>query len=51
MDRPLTLLERLRLRMHILICPACTRFDRQMDFLRQAMRKMPPDSIKGKDAP
>jgi hypothetical protein len=38
-DRPLALSERIRLRLHLLICVACTRFERQMRFMREAMRK------------
>ncbi len=36
MDRPLKLRERITLRMHILMCSFCTRFARQMRFLRRA---------------
>lgn len=35
-DRPLTLRERLTLRMHLLMCSFCTRFSRQLRFLRRA---------------
>jgi hypothetical protein len=41
MDRELTLVERTRMRLHLLVCEACTRFNGQMDFLRRAMRKLP----------
>jgi hypothetical protein len=41
MDRDLSLLERTRMRLHLLVCAACTRFSGQMQFLRQAMRRMP----------
>ena len=41
MDRELTLIERTRMRLHLLVCEACTRFNGQMDFLRRAMRKLP----------
>jgi hypothetical protein len=44
MDRDLTLVERTRMRLHLIVCEACTRFNGQMDFLRRAMRKLPlPD--------
>ncbi len=38
MDRALTLIERTRVRVHLMVCPACTRFDDQMRLLRRAMR-------------
>lgn len=36
-DRRLALAERLRLRMHLLICKACPRFVRQVALMRRAM--------------
>ena len=30
MDRPLTLVERARMRLHLVVCDACTRFDMQI---------------------
>ena len=36
-DRALRLHERLRLRVHMLICKACPNFQRQVDFMREAM--------------
>jgi hypothetical protein len=36
-DRPLSLQERLSLRLHLLLCAACQRFARQLRFLRQAI--------------
>ena len=44
MDRDLTLVERTRMRLHLVVCEACTRFDGQMNLLRRAMRSGPPDS-------
>jgi hypothetical protein len=38
MDRRLTWAERWRLRWHLFACEACTRFKRQMEFLRAAMQ-------------
>lgn len=38
-DRPLSRLERWRLRAHLGICDLCSRFDAQMRFLREAMRR------------
>ena len=39
MDRELSLLERTRMRAHIMLCDACYNFTGQMQLLRQAMRK------------
>jgi hypothetical protein len=36
-DRPLFLMERLSLRLHLLLCGACQRFAQQLRFLRQAV--------------
>ncbi|HEY7840149.1 MAG TPA: zf-HC2 domain-containing protein [Gammaproteobacteria bacterium] len=36
MDRELTSWERLRIRIHLFICEACSRFARQLRFLREA---------------
>jgi hypothetical protein len=35
-DRPLRLGERFGLRLHLLICAACARFERHLRFLRRA---------------
>ena len=37
-DRPLSRRERIRPRFHLAICDACTRFSRQLAFMREAMR-------------
>ncbi len=42
MDRDLSLVERTRVRLHLIVCEACTRFNGQMDLLRRAMRATPP---------
>ena len=42
MDRDLSIVERTRMRLHLVVCDACTRFDDQMKLLRQAMRREPP---------
>jgi hypothetical protein len=42
MDRELSLVERTRMRLHLIVCEACTRFNGQMDLLRRAMRQGPP---------
>ena len=46
LDRDLSMLERLRMRLHLTVCDACSRFERQMAVLRRAMRQLtiPDDS-------
>ncbi len=39
-DRELSLIERARMHLHLLVCIACRNFTGQMLLLRQAMRKM-----------
>jgi len=43
LDRPLTWGERLRVRSHLVICDACTRFNAQMQLMRAAMRRFGQD--------
>ena len=43
MDRELTLVERARTGLHLVVCEACTRFSEQMALMREAMRKGPPE--------
>ncbi len=38
-DRRLGFSERIGLRLHVLICTACSNYRRQMSFLRQACRR------------
>ena len=38
-ERPASGFERARLRWHLAVCDACTRFERQIVFLRDAMRR------------
>lgn len=40
-DRQLGLAERFSMRVHLMICAACRRFDAQIDLLRQALRRFP----------
>jgi len=40
-DRELTLGERLPLRLHLAMCKGCRNFEKQMDFLRAALRGHP----------
>jgi hypothetical protein len=44
LDRELPFWERVELRVHLQLCVECTRFKKQMQFLRDAMRRIPqPD--------
>ncbi len=43
MDRKLTLSEKTGMRLHLLMCQACSNFSGQMDIIRAAMRKFPVD--------
>ena len=38
-DTSLTFWQRITLRLHLSVCAACTRFERQIRFLRTAMQK------------
>ncbi len=38
-ERTPTTIERARLRWHLAACAACTQFDKQVEFLREAMRR------------
>ena len=38
-DRPLSLGQRVKLRLHLLVCTACTRFARQLAFMRTALSR------------
>ncbi len=38
-ERRLSFLERVKLRLHLRVCAACTRFARQLDVLREAMHR------------
>ena len=40
LDRPLPRAERWRLWLHLRFCEMCSRFERQMDFLRAAVRRL-----------
>ncbi|HEY6239957.1 MAG TPA: zf-HC2 domain-containing protein [Burkholderiales bacterium] len=44
MDRRLSFTEKFALRLHVGICDACTRFTRQIELLRRALKNYPgPD--------
>ena len=38
-ERRLTLLERVKLRLHLSVCDACSRFAAQLGFMRKAMQR------------
>jgi Putative zinc-finger len=38
-DRPLSISDRIKLRLHLHWCVACTRYARQLAFLRKALRR------------
>ena len=40
MDRELAFGERLRLRAHLLICDACSKVSKHMDFMRRAIKQL-----------
>jgi hypothetical protein len=40
LDRRLGFLERVALRLHLLICDGCTHFKKQTAFLREAMKHL-----------
>lgn len=40
MDKPLARGDRFRLRLHLMVCDMCARIERQMDFMRRAMRRL-----------
>ena len=51
LDRPLTHVERLALRLHLLICCNCRRFRRQIDFIHAAMHYAAGGSAADKSPP
>ena len=42
-DRKLPLSQRIAVRVHLMMCGACRRFEAQMAFLREALRRFPGD--------
>lgn len=40
MDRSIPPNDRWRLRLHLLVCDMCSRFERQIDLMRVAIRKL-----------
>jgi predicted anti-sigma-YlaC factor YlaD len=51
LDRDLSIVERLRMRMHLTVCDACTNFNGQMALLRKAMHNLtvPDDASPPRD--
>lgn len=49
LDRELSMTERTRLRMHLLVCEACRTFTDQMQLLRRAMHQLLPSADEGKE--
>ena len=43
LDRQLPLRQRLAVRMHFLFCEACTRYEKQLLFIRKLVRHFPAD--------
>ena len=41
LDRPLPIGKRIAVRMHLMICTLCRRYQRQLHFLQQATRQLP----------
>jgi hypothetical protein len=49
MDRRLSFGERILLGLHVRVCDACSRFTRQLAFLRRALSALPgPDDPEGR---
>lgn len=40
-DRPITLRERLAMHMHLMMCRGCRNFEKQLVFIRKAVRELP----------
>jgi hypothetical protein len=41
MDKELGMMQKLSLRLHLMMCRGCRNFRKQMEFLRQGCRKFP----------
>lgn len=48
-DREIGFLERLQLEAHVKLCEGCRNFQRQLDFLRRAIRRHPAIREDGED--
>jgi Putative zinc-finger len=47
LDRELTIGQRVALRVHLLMCPCCTRFHQHLEFLRNAARRLEGQATAG----
>ena len=43
LDRALPVRQRMAVRMHLLLCKACARYERQLLFIREVVRRLPED--------
>ncbi|MFM2065343.1 MAG: hypothetical protein RLZZ584_252 [Pseudomonadota bacterium] len=50
-DRPATVGERVRVRLHLLACGACSRFNQQLDLMNRAMGRWRRYTDSGDDTP
>ena len=41
MDKKLGILQKTSLRLHLMMCEGCRNFNKQMQFLREGLRKFP----------
>lgn len=41
LDRPVSLQERVAMRMHLIMCRGCRNFEKQLAFIRKAARELP----------
>lgn len=44
-ERPLSRMERLKLKLHLLICHACSSYQRQMELLRRSFKRRSDDIV------
>ena len=41
LDRPVTLREKVAMRMHLMMCRGCRNFEKQLTFIHKAARELP----------
>lgn len=41
LDRPITLREKMAMRMHLMMCRGCRNFEKQIAFIHKAARELP----------
>lgn len=44
LDRPLSILDRMKLKFHLLICQACYRFNQQLQLLSRVVKRLRDDT-------